>query len=740
MKLSIKKKIISAFAIIFSFCLIIGGYGIYSMSYLARLTDKSYELVKERENMYHALLDHYHYRQSVTNLILGNIDFDLISVNDCSIASWRESISSSPNINARIIDLMTQLEEAHYMFHRNIELVHRHMHEGDTSTFIGFGLLRNESIELYWETVVPYADMAAFLLDEISNEYDDAIELISNELAASELRERIIIAVLIFGASIIVIVFAALTIKSILKPINQLVYAAENIANGNTNVNIDTSSSDEIGKLAKSFYEVTKTVNQLVGDLSDFSNNHLNGIYDIKLHVEKYKGSYKELIKTVNSFTELYIGNFTELVEVVRDYGNGNFQTNVSKYPGNWAWANEAMDNLQENFIYLADEINRLADSAAEGNLNVNIDMGKFSGSWAALVDKLNDLMATIIEPLSDIERNVKIMSRGDFSHLEGEYPGIFGVLQSACNIVNDTTSSLIREISETLERIANGDLTPTLREKYIGAYAPIEVSLNTILDNLNSIMSDVSFTVERVTHGADQISKTAMLLAEGSIKQTASIEELSSSITIIHEKAIQASDNAKTANASTIQTIDHVSTGDLVVKSMSDIMNKVKVSSESIAKIIDVIQNIAFQTNLLALNASVEAARAGEQGKGFSVVADEVRSLASRSQQSASETSNIVQNDLGYVREGLKTVNNVVESFKTVAENINEVSNLIQDIYNVSSEQLESITNINTSVSEITKVVTDTSATAQESAAASQELNSQAEILREKVRFFKLK
>jgi len=242
------------------------------------------------------------------------------------------------------------------------------------------------------------------------------------------------------------------------------------------------------------------------------------------------------------------------------------------------------------------------------------------------------------------------------------------------------------------------------------------------------------------VAMGADQISNSAMNLAEGATRQTAAVEELSSSLTLIHEKANQASESATAANQSTIRSQQFAQQGGATIKSMSETMNKIKESSESISKIIDVITSIAFQTNLLALNASVEAARAGEHGKGFSVVADEVRILAGRSQQSASDTSGIIEEDTKNVEEGLKAAMEVVESFDTIVKNIGEISEVVSHIASISSEQLDSISTINASVSEITGVVTATSATAEESASASEELNSQAEMLRQKVAFFKLR
>jgi len=296
-----------------------------------------------------------------------------------------------------------------------------------------------------------------------------------------------------------------------------------------------------------------------------------------------------------------------------------------------------------------------------------------------------------------------------------------------------------IAEITEVLEHVARGDLTISVNRDYIGAYAPIKTALNTILTSLNTTMSDIHVATGQVVSGAEQISHSAAQLAEGASRQTSAIEELSTSLTLIHDKAIQASTDATSAEQSTKLSQEHAEHGGEVVKSMTSTMNKIKVSSDSITKIINVITDIAFQTNLLALNASVEAARAGEAGRGFTVVADEVRTLAGKSQKSASDTSEIIGNATASADEGIAAVADVVATFETIVENIDGISGLISQIAQISGEQLDSIAAVNASIDEINRVVTDNSATAQESAAASQELNAQAEMLRQKVAFFKL-
>ena len=540
---------------------------------------------------------------------------------------------------------------------------------------------------------------------------------------------------------VIAVFMSVFTIRSVVVPIKELMSRTKQAAIGELGVNRKTSAGkDEVNSLTENVTEFVDVVRNFIDDLNDLSAKHVGGYYKVRMDDSKYSGEYKELAKIANSLVDYYVRDFIELVEVVKQYGEGNFEAQVSEYSGDWLWVNKAIDDLRGEFKQLIHQITIVAEKIASGDLSSHLDESKFSGSWKELVQKLNSLIDAIASPLADIKRNVIIMSKGDFSHLYGEYPGVFGVLKDACNVVNDTTSALIKEISESLEKIAGGDLTVQLKETYIGAYAPIEKSLATILDNLNSTLSDITSTVEQLTSGAEQISSGALMLSEGTSRQTSSIEELSKALARVQDIAMRANHDATAANESSMRIKEHIATGGEAVKSMESTMNKVKGSSEEIRKIIVVISGIAFQTNLLALNASVEAARAGEHGKGFSVVADEVRSLAGRSQQSTDDTSKIIEEDLNHVYEGLATTKKVVDSFGTITENIHEISGHIDEIAEISIEQLSSITNINDSVADIAKVISDTSSLAEESASASQELNALADLLKEKVSYFKLR
>jgi methyl-accepting chemotaxis protein len=162
--------------------------------------------------------------------------------------------------------------------------------------------------------------------------------------------------------------------------------------------------------------------------------------------------------------------------------------------------------------------------------------------------------------------------------------------------------------------------------------------------------------------------------------------------------------------------------------------MNAIKSSSDNIAKIIKTIDEIAFQTNILALNASIEAARAGEAGAGFSVVAEEVRSLAQRSAQAARETAEKIADSIQKSTHGAEISGKLAEGLDQIAQKTRRMHELVNEIASASKEQTQGLEQIGIAVTHIDKVTQSNAASSEETASAAEELNAQAGALRDNV------
>ncbi len=170
--------------------------------------------------------------------------------------------------------------------------------------------------------------------------------------------------------------------------------------------------------------------------------------------------------------------------------------------------------------------------------------------------------------------------------------------------------------------------------------------------------------------------------------------------------------------------------TGNERMRDMVVAMEEINESSESISRIIKVIDEIAFQTNILALNAAVEAARAGQHGKGFAVVAEEVRNLAARSANAAKETTDMIESSIDKSNSGTQLVAETSKALADILAGVDETASIVAQIATASSEQASVIAEINEGVNQISIVTQSNTATAEESAASSEEMSAQAQTL----------
>jgi len=248
-------------------------------------------------------------------------------------------------------------------------------------------------------------------------------------------------------------------------------------------------------------------------------------------------------------------------------------------------------------------------------------------------------------------------------------------------------------EIAKIVQAISEGDLRHQFDNtgKETGIYLAMKemtLKLNQMLSQIRESTTQVSETSLSLTSITAE-SKTGAEQQSVQLTQTATaMDQMSATVNEITQSAQMAADAASTAdnevlNGSQVVSQTHVAMGELVetMMNVSQTIANLEAETESVGSILDVIRGIADQTNLLALNAAIEAARAGEQGRGFAVVADEVRSLASRTQQSTEEIQVMISNLQNEAKKSVESMKSSMTSVEQTAEKTEQTGEALDQI-----------------------------------------------------------
>ena len=277
-----------------------------------------------------------------------------------------------------------------------------------------------------------------------------------------------------------------------------------------------------------------------------------------------------------------------------------------------------------------------------------------------------------------------------------------------------------IKEISHVLAHLSAGNIAVSLSQEvvYRGDFLPIKNALRKIRHSLHSSLKEINQLSGQLDQFCGQVEKGAVQIAENTTNQAELINELTEKIYEITNQTSKNADDAEMASDNVLSVQKEALVGRDYMDQMLTSIQQVKLSSNDISHVIDIISGLAGQTKLLALNASIEAARAGEAGAGFSVVAKEIGDLAQKSADAVKRTTQLIDNSINSAEVSAGTVEKAAKSFITIQKSIDYAAVLCSGIAKASSNQAKGLKDTSEIITNISMAVQNNAAYAQENSA----------------------
>jgi methyl-accepting chemotaxis protein len=298
---------------------------------------------------------------------------------------------------------------------------------------------------------------------------------------------------------------------------------------------------------------------------------------------------------------------------------------------------------------------------------------------------------------------------------------------EESARLQAEDQQAVVDALGRALAALSQGDMRASISTEFPAQYQVLKDNFNEALESLNQTLRQVARASDTILSSAGDIATSASELSQRTESQAATLEQTAAALDALTTNVRATTSGTISAGSMVTSAHDAAQNNAEIVRHAVDAMGAIEASSQKIATIISLIDDIAFQTNLLALNAGVEAARAGDAGRGFAVVAAEVRALAQRSSIAASEIKDLISQSGRQVASGATVVTKSGEAVSTIVADMSEINGIVAGIAKSTQEQASGLTEINSGITLLDRVTQQNAAMVDQSIAQSARLKNEA-------------
>jgi len=548
----------------------------------------------------------------------------------------------------------------------------------------------------------------------------------------------------------------------------------------------DTDQADLL-KLLNGQSETVRTLEKVFTDLGQLLNDRASSHLRLNEHSEQAVAAVakveSQVLKTVSQEQDSseQLEEFTNILQLRQHIQNARYEVLAYVFSGQESYELAAITAIDESLK----EIGQISQDQAEGNVSglkmagqalqdYRSQLGQFKDiqvKTEAAHESMEALGETLLASTDELAGLLSARRDSEASRSRTTLAGVAGLALvlglSAAWLITQQVIMPLRQTLSAAERIAQGDLSKDLVVTRRDELGELQQRMQSMTLNLRQLIGGISEGVAKIASAAEQLSSVTQQTAVGVNNQKEETDQVATAMNQMTSTVMEVARNAEEASEAASQADQQAREGDTVVNDAIEqierlasevtnstrAMSQLKSESDKIGGVLDVIKSVSQQTNLLALNAAIEAARAGEAGRGFAVVADEVRSLAQRTQQSTEEIEELIatlQNGTQQVVNALDASKSLTDSsvdlsrqagcaLEHITRTVSAIQNMNQQIATAGEEQSAVAEQINRSILNVRDISDQTAAASEQTAASSAELARLGQALQEMVGKFRV-